>query len=166
MYILNIAKVSSLKLNGVDSSSNGQVINLLANDCGRFEGAIIFLPYIILGPLQALIIIAILIKLIDVSILTGLVVLAVAIPSQLLLSKAYDHTRYTYTQKWQQQMRRYLTTKTKCNHFYSLVFKSAITSKKCDKRVELINEVLSGIKIIKMYCWETPYKNIIESLRK
>ena len=94
LFISIVAKVSSLKLNGVDSSSNGQVINLLANDCSRFEGAMIFLPYVVLGPLQALVIIFILMSLIDASILSGMIVLVVAIPSQLLLSKAYAHSRY------------------------------------------------------------------------
>jgi len=41
-----------------------------------------------------------------------------------------------------------------------------IASKKCDRRINLLNEVLNSIKIIKMYCWERPFKQIIEDIRK
>ena len=41
-----------------------------------------------------------------------------------------------------------------------------ITSKKCDKRIDFLNEVFNGIKVIKMYCWEEPFKKIVERLRK
>jgi ATP-binding cassette subfamily C (CFTR/MRP) protein 4 len=39
------------------------------------------------------------------------------------------------------------------------------TSKKCDKRIDLLNEIFNGIKIIKMYCWEEPFKKLVECLR-
>jgi hypothetical protein len=44
--------------------------------------------------------------------------------------------------------------------------KRRIAAKKCDRRIGLLSEVLNGIKIIKMYCWETPFKQIIENIRK
>jgi ATP-binding cassette subfamily C (CFTR/MRP) protein 4 len=40
------------------------------------------------------------------------------------------------------------------------------TSDKCDERINLLNEILNGIKIIKMYCWEEPFKRMVENLRK
>jgi ATP-binding cassette subfamily C (CFTR/MRP) protein 4 len=40
------------------------------------------------------------------------------------------------------------------------------TSAKCDKRINLLNEILNGIKIIKMYCWEEPFKKTVEHLRR
>ena len=35
-----------------------------------------------------------------------------------------------------------------------------------DARVKLMNEVLTGIRIIKFYCWEKPFKSKIEDIRK
>ena len=40
-----------------------------------------------------------------------------------------------------------------------------ITSKKCDKRIDLLYEIFNGIKIIKMYCWEELFKKLVERLR-
>ena len=38
-------------------------------------------------------------------------------------------------------------------------------SLKTDERIELLAEILNGIKIIKMYCWEEPFKRIVQRLR-
>ena len=39
-------------------------------------------------------------------------------------------------------------------------------SKVTDERIKLTSEILNGIKIVKMFCWEEPFKNLIEKLRK
>lgn len=35
-----------------------------------------------------------------------------------------------------------------------------------DKRISILTEILSAIKIIKMYCWEVPFTEKAETLRK
>ena len=42
-------------------------------------------------------------------------------------------------------------------------FKSARLT---DKRVRIMNEIISGIRVIKMYAWENAFKKIISQLRK
>lgn len=37
---------------------------------------------------------------------------------------------------------------------------------KTDKRVRLMNEIISGIHVIKMYCWEKPFANLISLVRR
>ena len=37
--------------------------------------------------------------------------------------------------------------------------------KTVDARVKLMNEVLTGIRVIKYYCWEKPFKGKIDDLR-
>ena len=39
-------------------------------------------------------------------------------------------------------------------------------SAKTDSRINIINEILNGIKIIKMYCWEDSFKKIVSKIRK
>ncbi|GFS16304.1 multidrug resistance-associated protein 4 [Elysia marginata] len=34
-----------------------------------------------------------------------------------------------------------------------------------DKRVKVMNEIISGIRIIKLYCWEKPFGRLVEKLR-
>ncbi|KAL5004211.1 hypothetical protein ScPMuIL_017667 [Solemya velum] len=35
-----------------------------------------------------------------------------------------------------------------------------------DKRTHVMNEIISGIKVIKMYCWEKPFSEVVAKLRK
>ena len=37
---------------------------------------------------------------------------------------------------------------------------------KTDARVKLMNEVLTGIRVIKYYCWERPFKGKVHDIRK
>jgi ATP-binding cassette subfamily C (CFTR/MRP) protein 4 len=86
-------KVSKLKLCGIDAESNGQIINMLANDLSRIEFLLMFMPYLFIGPFEAGVVIFLLVKQVDVSVLSGLIIMAIAIPLQALLGKLYDRVR-------------------------------------------------------------------------
>lgn len=40
------------------------------------------------------------------------------------------------------------------------------TALRTDERVKLMNEVISGIQVIKMYCWEKPFAHVIDLARR
>jgi ATP-binding cassette subfamily C (CFTR/MRP) protein 4 len=40
------------------------------------------------------------------------------------------------------------------------------TARITDERIKMTNEVLNGIKVIKMYSWEEPFQNIVRAIRK
>lgn len=42
-------------------------------------------------------------------------------------------------------------------------FKSAVVT---DERVHIMKEVITGIRVIKMYAWEYAFKRVITRLRK
>ena len=45
----------------------------------------------------------------------------------------------------------------------SLRFKAAQLT---DKRIKVMNEVITGIRVIKMYAWEYAFKDVVASIRK
>ena len=40
------------------------------------------------------------------------------------------------------------------------------TASKTDRRIRLMNEIVNGIKVIKMYCWEKPFSLLVDEARK
>ena len=40
------------------------------------------------------------------------------------------------------------------------------TAKKTDERISLMNEIINGIKVIKMYAWESSFAKLIENARR
>ena len=102
----------------MDSQASGQILNLISNDLGRLEYVKLFIAYIVIGPIQSGVIIYLLITLIgkiksltiiidvlfpkeiilfysiiDVSVLSGLIIMALVVPTQAVCGKIYDHFR-------------------------------------------------------------------------
>ena len=86
-------KITKLSSTEFDDKIGGQIINLLANDGIRLEYSVFFLPYMVIAPIQTIIVIIMLVKIIDVSILSGLVLVLFAIPLQTITGKILDYLR-------------------------------------------------------------------------
>lgn len=39
-------------------------------------------------------------------------------------------------------------------------------SSKIDNRIRVMNEIIQGIQIIKVYAWEKPFAKIVDAMRK
>ena len=35
-----------------------------------------------------------------------------------------------------------------------------------DERIEIMNEIVTGMRVIKMYCWEIPFSKLVAKVRR
>nr|CAD7597267.1 unnamed protein product [Timema genevievae] len=113
----------------------GQVVNLLSNDVSRLDFILIHLCYLILGPVQAVLVTYFMWNIIGVSSVLGVLATLLFIPLQGYIGKKIASRR----------------------------LRSAIRT---DERVRLMNEIISGIQVIKMYTWEIPFSKVVAAARK
>ena len=82
-----IFKALKLNLMNLEKDANGKIINILSNDVSRIESAFYFFPYFFISPLQTIVIVLILFKMVDLSILSGITLLVLVIPLQSCFGK-------------------------------------------------------------------------------
>ncbi|XP_017043983.2 probable multidrug resistance-associated protein lethal(2)03659 [Drosophila ficusphila] len=128
-------KALRLSRTALGDTTTGQVVNLLSNDLGRFDRALIHFHFLWLGPLELLIASYFLYQQIGIASLYGIAILLLYLPVQTVLSR--------------------LTSKLRLQ-----------TALRTDQRVRMMNEIISGIQVIKMYTWEKPFGRLIEKLRR
>nr|AFI71925.1 FI19719p1 [Drosophila melanogaster] len=128
-------KALRLSRTALGDTTTGQVVNLISNDLGRFDRALIHFHFLWLGPLELLISSYFLYQQIGVASLYGIVILLLFLPIQTFLSRLTSRLRHQ-------------------------------TALRTDQRVRMMNEIISGIQVIKMYTWEKPFGRLIERLRR
>lgn len=128
-------RLLSLPATTMINTTAGQVINLIANDAGKFEELSISLHQIWAAPLEAIIVFVLIWLNIGIPALFGYCFLLLLVPLQLLFSRKFVKYKKD-TIKW------------------------------TDQRIKVINEILSGCQIVKMYRWEEALENFVHDSRK
>uniref|UniRef100_A0A182V3W3 Uncharacterized protein n=1 Tax=Anopheles merus TaxID=30066 RepID=A0A182V3W3_ANOME len=127
----------SLRLSktALGDTTAGQVVNLLSNDVGRLDLAVLFVHYLWIGPLETLVVTYLMYREIGYSAIYGVLFLLLFIPLQAYLGKKTSELRLR-------------------------------TALRTDERVRLMNEIIQGIQVIKMYTWERPFAALVAMARK
>ncbi|KAL3283296.1 hypothetical protein HHI36_006444 [Cryptolaemus montrouzieri] len=120
----------------VDDTDVGKLVNLLSNDVERFSMAAGTLHYIWIMPIQAAIGTYVMYSYVGVAAFAGI---AVMIIQSVPIQGSLS--------RMQGKLR------------FSIALRT-------DSRVKLMNEITSGIQVIKMYAWEKPFDKIVGQLRK
>ncbi|CAG0881128.1 unnamed protein product [Darwinula stevensoni] len=127
----------------------GQMVNLLSNDVNRFDQSVIFLHYLWIGPIQAIISTVILWSEFGISCLSGIAILILFVPFQGSRPAPHPYAIGSASQmgRWFSRLR-------------------SMTAKKTDERVRLMNEILNAMRVIKMYAWEKPFAKMVDLARE
>ncbi|CAN7997610.1 unnamed protein product [Ixodes hexagonus] len=128
-------KALRLSQAALSKTAVGQMVNLLSNDVNRFDQSVLFVPYLVAGPLQTAVITWVLWQHLGVSCLAGISFVLLYIPFQGCLGRAFSKLR-------------------------------AKTAVLTDERIRQVNEFVAGMRVIKMYSWETPFANLVDAMRR
>lgn len=128
-------KALRLSQAALSKTAVGQMVNLLSNDVNRFDQSVLFVPYLVAGPLQTAIVTWVLWQHLGISCLAGISFVLLYIPFQGCLGRAFSKLR-------------------------------AKTAALTDERIRLVNEFVAGMRVIKMYSWETPFANLVDNMRR
>ncbi|XP_060810578.1 ATP-binding cassette sub-family C member 4 isoform X2 [Amyelois transitella] len=129
-------KVMRMSSGALAQTTAGQVVNLLSNDVNRFDYAFIYTHFIWLLPLQVILVC----YLIYIKIGVAAVVGVIGIVLQTIPVQSY-----------MSKLAARLRMKTAC---------------KTDERVRIMDEIISGMQVIKMYAWEKPFEQVVATARK
>lgn len=84
-------KIFKMSVKSLDSKCSAEIVNLLSKEATQLEISVLYLPYLLIGPLQILVVIAIVLSRSGVYFLCGLALLLVIIPAQAIIAKAYQN---------------------------------------------------------------------------
>eukprot|EP00210_Caulerpa_lentillifera_P007448 g7118.t1 len=130
------AKLLTLNTSSVAKVTIGHVVNLSSNDAERFSEASIFWPFLLLGPLETIMILILLSFVLGfLPAAAGLSFTLVLIPLQSMLSQQIAKLRRK-------------------------------TTKITDRRINFMSEMISGSLAVKMLGWEDPLLEEVDGIRK
>ena len=78
----------------LDSKSAGDVINLLSSDVTRIDFGFYYMPYLLAGPVQLIIVIVIVVMEVGPTFLAGTIVIILSYPIKALITTTYNSFRY------------------------------------------------------------------------
>lgn len=129
----------SIRLNAVARSNTtvGQIINLISNDVSKFDYGLIHLSFLLMAPLQSIIMIALISHLYLglVPTLAGFSLILIYLPFQAIMGNRFGVIREK-------------------------------TAEHTDERIRLMAEIISAMRVIKMYAWEKSFAKLVDEARK
>ncbi|XP_043656868.1 ATP-binding cassette sub-family C member 4 [Drosophila teissieri] len=129
-------KTLRLSMKTAGQTPAGYLINLLSNDVNRLDYGFIFVHWIWIMPLQAVLTCYLIWLNIGIPAIVGVVgLLLKTVPVQTALSKVTSVLRMRIAER-------------------------------TDARVGIMNELVQGIQVIKMYAWEKPFQAVVAEARR
>ncbi|XP_063223955.1 ATP-binding cassette sub-family C member 4-like [Bacillus rossius redtenbacheri] len=129
-------KVLRLSQRATGMTTTGQVVNLMSNDVNRFDRLPLLLHYLWILPVQTVVITHLMWRSVGAAALVGVGTLF-----------AQTVPVQGYVSRIISKLRMKIATRT-------------------DERVKLMNEIISGIQVIKMYAWEKPFEKMVSYVRR
>lgn len=129
-----------------------------------FSQVTLYLHFLWIGPLQAATVILLLMYAIGPSCLAGMAVFFILMPIQTMFGRLFSTLRlvvccFPFFEQWRRPLFNWC--------WYCCIYHfRAETAVLTDERIRTMNEVISGIRVIKMYGWEMPFSALVDEIRR
>ncbi len=148
------------------NSTVGEIVNLMSVDAQRFQDLTPYLHMLWSAPYQIVLALIFLYQVMGVSIFAGFAVMVLLLPLNAVLA--------ALSRKFQVSLLSSLPSPPLPSPPLSSPPPSLTPSlppqvkqmTRKDSRIKLVNEVLNGIKVIKLYAWEIPFQKLVMGIRK
>lgn len=134
----------------------GKLVNLLSNDVNRFELALSYLQSLWTAPLLLIALTYILWNETKLAGMVGLLIVFLIVPLQSNFSNRFVYQLLS-------QFRNVFVLGYVGKLSAAIRFKTALRT---DERVRFMDEIISGVQVIKMYTWEEPFARLIAVARR
>jgi ATP-binding cassette subfamily C (CFTR/MRP) protein 4 len=136
LTLMLFKKATKLSMSSLGETDVGQVVNIMANDLQRFEDLSWFLAFAFVGPIMCVIIIIVTYKCLNWQ-------ACIAGILSIVFFIALQGLMGTLFNRFRRA-----------------------TAQITDKRVNKMSELITAMKIIKVYCWEGSFQEVIHDIRK
>jgi len=130
----------------------------MSNDVRRFDISFLYIPFLWIGPLQTIVITYFLWQEVGVSSVLGVITLLIFIPLQSKVNAVKTNSIIFETVIIAFGIVVWLGSK--------ISEVRAQTAERTDKRVQLMNEIISSLQVIKMCTWEPFFTSLTQYARK
>lgn len=134
-------------------TTTGKMVNLLSNDVSRFDTTVSQLMSLVLAPIYVVIVLYLMSVYAGLTACAGLATYVAYVP----LQRKYNVATH------ESSLRRSYLSVFMAKKISTFRFNTAVRT---DERVRLMNEIITGIKVIKMYTWEKPFAKLVALARK
>ena len=139
----------------INARTSGHIINVMSSDCEKLIYLWTLLAFVVVGPLVLMIVAWFSYKEMGYSALMGLGIVLLMFPFQCKEGYSRQNNRLLILTFALAVLTIYLFSKFRLE-----------TARKQDKRIGLMNEIISCMKLIKMYCWESEFAKKISKARE
>ncbi|KAK6027593.1 ABC transporter, ATP-binding protein, partial [Ostertagia ostertagi] len=136
----------------------GEIVNLMAIDIERFQMITPQIQQFWSCPYQITLALAYLFLTLGYSALPGFIIMLIALPSNIICS--------IIVKKWQVELCSRSIHALSAFYNHSHCYHQVQQMKLKDERTKMVNEVLNGIKVVKLYAWELPMEELINEIRR
>lgn len=142
----------------------GEIVNLMSNDAQILRDVVRTTHMVWSTPAQIIVATALIYIDLGVSVAAGMLFMIILLPISGFLASRQKSARVS-CRKSPCHLSEIMMKAIKIFFHFRTLFSQASQMKDKDNRIKIMNEILSGIRVLKLYAWELGFKKVVDAVR-